>query len=702
VTADPRPVYDLLPAVHRSRDAELGYPLRSLLAVVEQELLRLRADIDDLYDDWFAETCAVDLLPYLADLLGPAGPAAGQSGVVSQRALVANTVAHRRRKGTPETLGQVAGEVTGWPVRAVEYFRLLVTTQHLHHPRPGNVRTPDLRDPAGLAPIGTPFDTAARTVDVRHVDTGRGRYNIGCVGLHVWRLEAYPCVRWDARPVDVAAGRWTFDPAGHDRPLFTRPPLLTTPEAEGEAPQRLRRLTLHRELLSARDGGVSALLGGPEPVVAVALDDGPPVEAARLISADLGDWTRPAPGDGGPMIALDPHLGRLTVAPGVTPERIRVDFAYGAAGDLGAGPYDRRTTLAAALAASGTPWPERVDWQLAVSRDQAAGPAGDGTPVVATLRAAVAAWNARPDPRPGQVGVIAVRDSATYHEELTDADRIVIAPGTRLLILAAGGTPAALVAVGARPHLVGDIEVIAPDGPAVEPTELVLDGLSVEGRVGVAAGDLNSLVVSSCTLTADRDGLHTGAGTLVAEDNPRLAVRLLRTVCAAVRLRGVPWIRMTDSAVHGGNAADAPAVDAEPADVELEACTVLGRTTARSLTVSNSILRGRAEAVWRQQGYLRFSYAPLESRVPRRYRCQPEFTDAAERVGPAFTSLDPGHPGFCRLSEAGPAQLARGADDGGEMGVFHFLQQPRRLADLAAQLDGYLRFGLEAGVCNAD
>ncbi len=37
-----RPVYDLLPAAHRARDAELGHPLRGLLEVVEEELLRLR------------------------------------------------------------------------------------------------------------------------------------------------------------------------------------------------------------------------------------------------------------------------------------------------------------------------------------------------------------------------------------------------------------------------------------------------------------------------------------------------------------------------------------------------------------------------------------------------------------------------------------------------------------------------------------
>jgi hypothetical protein len=136
--------------------------------------------------------------------------------------------------------------------------------------------------------------------------------------------------------------------------------------------------------------------------------------------------------------------------------------------------------------------------------------------------------------------------------------------------------------------------------------------------------------------------------------------------------------------------------------VTVEASTVLGRTGARSLTVSDSILRGRADVVWRQEGYLRFSYAPLGSRLPRRYRCQPADEAVAARIGPAFASLDPDSPEFCRLSRGCPPEIAQGAENGSEMGVFRFLHHPRRLADLTGQLDGYLRFGLEAGVFDAD
>ncbi|MFJ9704021.1 hypothetical protein [Streptomyces sp. NPDC101234] len=702
--ADPdRPVYRLLPEVHRSRDAELGHPLRSLLEVVEEELLRLREDIDGLYDNWFVETCAAWVLPYLADLLGPGdltGGPGGPGGAVPRRALVAHTLADRRRKGTPGALEDAARDITGWPVRVVEYFRLLGTTQNVNHPRPGDTRTPDLRDTARLALIGTPFDRTSRTVDVRHADRRRGRHNIGVVGLHLWRLAAHPCTGVDARAVDAAAGRWTFDPAGRDLPLFGRPRSAAAPAEETDAPAPLRRLRLHQELTALRAGSPSTLLDGPDPLLTVTLPDGP-VEPARLICADLTGWDRPpAPSDGAaPQVAVDPALGRLTLPPGISPERVRVAYSYGSPGNLGAGPYDRRATLAAALAAAGTPWPDAPDWQIAVSRD----PAGSGdptVPTVTTLGAAVTAWNERPDPRPGQVGVIAVQDSATYDEDLTGPRRILIPPGNRLIVLAAAGHPAALGAFGLRPHLTGTIEAAAPGGQVAQPSQLVLDGLSVEGRITVAPGNLDSLVVSGCTLAGDRAATLPDGGLISAEANPRLAVRLLRTVCAGVRLNDVPRLDLADSILGPG--AGGLALDAQPADVGIEASTVLGRTTARSLTVSDSILRDRAEVVWRQQGYLRFSYAPPDSRVPRRYRCQPADDAAAGRVAPAFDTLDPAAPGFGRLAARCPAEIAEGAENGAEMGAYRFVRQPRRLADLAGRLDDHLRFGLEAGVFLAD
>ncbi|MBO3749198.1 hypothetical protein J5X84_24230 [Streptosporangiaceae bacterium NEAU-GS5] len=645
-------LYQLMPAAYRARDAEVGHPLRALLEVVEQEWLRLRDDVDGLYDDWFIDTCAEWVVPYIGDLLGVDIGAATSDAALSRRAYVANAIRHRRAKGTPGGLEQVARDVTGWPAHVVEYFRLLITTQNLGHPRPGNAHTPDLRATARLDLLGTPFDEIARTVDVRHADRGRGRHNIGDVGVHLWRSGAYPIAGADARAVDAEAGRWTFDPAGRDMPLYTRPGEGRSDPVSVPAP--VRRLVLHRQM--------EALLAEPGPLFRITLS-GRAVPARDLICADLTTWARPAPDPDVTRVAVDPVLGRFTLPPGVTPERVRVDFAYGAPGDIGAGPYARAAAPDAA-------------WRAEVSRDTP----GDGT--LATLGEAIRAWNTRPDPRPGDRGVIVIMDSATYHEDLTGGGAVAITPGGRLALIAAPGT---------RPHLAGSIGAgVATGGRDAIPSELALEGLSVEGDVVIAPGDLDGLVLAGCTLLAS-----AGSGAVRAGANPRLNVRLSRTVCSSVSLTGVPGLTMSETILY----ADGDAVDAADSDAVMDACTVLGRSLVRSLTASDTILRERAEVTHRQLGYVRYSYVPLDSVAPRRYRCQPT---TAGPVAPGFAATSPADPGFCALTPHCPPEIATGAENGGEMGAFRFLARPRRLADLAAELRHHLRFGLEAGVFFAD
>ena len=79
------------------------------------------------------------------------------------------------------------------------------------------------------------------------------------------------------------------------------------------------------------------------------------------------------------------------------------------------------------------------------------------------------------------------------------------------------------------------------------------------------------------------------------------------------------------------------------------------------------------------------------------YRCHPAADDAAP-VFPAFTSLRFGDAGYCQLAKQSGPEILQGADDRSEMGVFHDLHQPQRVANLQNGLNDYLRFGLEAGV----
>ncbi len=63
-------LYDLLPVIYRQKDAEKGYPLRALLQVIAEQVNLVEGDIDQLYENWFIETCQDWVVPYIGDLVG--------------------------------------------------------------------------------------------------------------------------------------------------------------------------------------------------------------------------------------------------------------------------------------------------------------------------------------------------------------------------------------------------------------------------------------------------------------------------------------------------------------------------------------------------------------------------------------------------------------------------------------------------------
>src|SRR6266851_9376203 len=197
-------LYELLPAVHRLRDADRGYPLRALLQVISEQVNIVDADIARLYENWFVETCQDWVVPYIGDLVGytPLYDIGEPSGVQKPRALareriliprreVANTVRFRRRKGTVAVLEELAAAVANWPGRAVEFYRLLSFTQNINYLHLDRGRTTDVREGCVLQELGGPFEETAHTVDVRSINARHfpERYNIPEVGLFVWRLK---------------------------------------------------------------------------------------------------------------------------------------------------------------------------------------------------------------------------------------------------------------------------------------------------------------------------------------------------------------------------------------------------------------------------------------------------------------------------------------------------------------------------------
>lgn len=721
---DAQRLYELLPAIYRIRDLEQGEPLRALLAVIADEVSVLEENLDQLYDDQFIETCADWVVPYIGDLIGVRALHGIVPKVSSPRAEVANTIRLRRRKGTAAVLEELARDVTGWPARVVEFFEWLGWTQFMNHTR---VRPPrggwlDLRDHDACERIayarGT-FDSTAHTVEVRRIASGRGRYNIPNVGLFLWRLQAYPITRGTAR--SVGSNRFNFNPVGLDTQLFNRPQTeteITHLAEEINLPALLRRRLLHEELEARRQALAESrtpepLYFGDQPVCEITLNtENKPVLPEELMICDLSDWRVPPNSkdytlpDGTTVahkirVAVDPVLGRLTFAAAEEPKAATVSYAYGFSTEMGGGPYNRLASISPAL-------DRPVTFQVGVSQEIAPKPGQ----IFATLEEAVDAWNTQP---PGSVGVIAIMDSRTYVESLTADHKIIIPSGSRLIIVAADWPEVdvpnevppkqrikgQLSPEGKRPHVLGGMSAVGASDKS-STSELILDGLLIEGALTVLVGNLGVLRVSHCTVVPDAGEIIVNASSTDPEkENTLLKLSLEKSICGPVTLpETVSHLSITDSIVSSGKDSDdkLAAIAAPGAEAELERSTFFGTVTVRSVEASNCIVTGILEAARRQTGCVRFSFLPLESKAPRRYRCRPEAATEAVRVRPEFTSQRYGDPGYAQLSQRCAGEIRQGAEDEAEMGAFHDLFQPQRETNLRVRLDEYLRFGLEAGI----
>lgn len=330
---DAKRIYELLPAIYRLRDAERGEPLQALLSVIADQVGVLEEDLAQLYDDQFIETCAEWVVPYIGDLIGYRALHNVVPKIGSQRAEVAHTIGFRRRKGTAAMLEQLARDVTGWNARAVELFQRLGWTQWTpNHIRPSSFYAPDLRQWEPLEKLNGPFDTVAHTVDVRHISTGQGKYNIPNIGIFLWRLGAYSLTESPAFPLD--AKRFLFDPLGSDTQLFTKP--VTEDEVTHLAepinvPAPISRRVLDAYLADYYGKGKSIFIEG--------------VADTNVVACDLSGWVHSAPAG---KVAIDAVLGRIAFGDAQT-EPPLVTYHYGFSDDLGGGEYDRAATFDALL-----------------------------------------------------------------------------------------------------------------------------------------------------------------------------------------------------------------------------------------------------------------------------------------------------------------------------------------------------------------
>jgi hypothetical protein len=829
---DPRldRLWELLPTIHRRRDAETNGGLRALLEVIAEQLLLVEDDIGQRYEDWFIETCAEWVIPYIGELVGVTVPPGGDP---PSRRTVANAIANRRRKGTLPVLESLASEIGNWPARAVEFGVVNAQNQSLRLPQHLRGRLFDLRDPPSLLADSGTFDTRAHSLALGGV---AGQRRSADVELSVWRLRAYPVTRAPAANLeDIGPHVFAFSLLGNDAPLFINPEgggtgVNTLPiKMDREVLAALRRdpagfATANPELWGVRE------VDGREMVRSVAVwapgwpnaksPGTEPIPPEQVIVADLEDWNYLPPRD---HVAIDPLRGRIVFPPRQFPrKRVTVSYHYGFSADIGGGEYYRplseqvgatrfhsyswvasdapeseTSSLVERLRAAidralqprfkpGDPGDFAVDLALvdevlevsfvdAVTRtllwrgvaeeklhsgtvDQArinavADQAVAGFPppprvrrVTGTneLRAALEPWGATLDdegefaaaPDQPESEVIEITDSDIYQLSI----RLMLDQGRTLQIRAAQGARPVIRLADWQAESIDSMQVGGEEG-----SRLILDGLLIAGRGLQIEGAITSVTIRHSTLVPgwslgpDCDPKRPAEPSIMVLDS-QVCITIAHSIVGSIQVNNDEVttdpmrIRVTDSILDATGAdCDSPeceALGAAGARIAFaDACfarsTVIGRVMTHSLTADDSVFLGRITVARRQLGWMRFCHVAPASRTPRRFHCQPDKAEAEAKaeaivaqltpaeteakvtwtraaVRPRFDSLRYGKPEYCRLAADCPVEVATGAQDGSEMGVFHRLRTARRMAGLRVAVDDHMPAGLNAAILLAD
>jgi hypothetical protein len=710
----------LLPPLTAAQQAQLDAllakaargPLESLLMLVQEQIVAVEYDLEQLYDDQFIETCAPWVIPYIGDLIGYRSVKGIAAAIDNPRSEVADTISLRRRKGTILVMEQLARDATGWGVHAVEFFRILADTQYMNHIRLENHYAPDLRRWQPGLYIDRGFDRTAHKVDVRRIESRRGRYNIQNVGIFLWSLNAYSITKAAATSAATNTADnqlcYRFSSLGTDIPLFHRAvsqgEQIASAAQPVNVPDRLRR----RVLCADMQKGVGAVYYGEGASLAIYLGGNLlspyQIKVADLSGAD-GSWANLLPSSSPYTAVVDPELGRIALAPSVAgPSSVQPDltvsYHYGFNADMGGGEYSREGTFLVTNPEWIVAFPSSSFANLQDALDFAVGQLSSNSQIA-----------------------VEIAGSETF--AMTGALSVDLPAGTTFELRSAAGARATILLDGEL-IITGDASstfvlnglVIAagPEMAPANPSPAALvhlpptrpsGGPNMLGQLSVTHGTL----VPGWSVAPNGEPNESTAPALLIEQEGAL-VAIENSIVGAIRAAEFSTTSLCDSILDATDPTNiayaAPDGASGGGALTLTGCTVVGKVHASLLSlISNSILWSALaptdKAPWvsaliadrKQQGCVRFSFLPYHAVTPRRFECVEQ---ALASPQPYFFALRYGHPAYMKLLTSTDDSIRRGASDGGEMGAFHSLLAPQRESDLQIRLQEYLPVGLEVGL----
>jgi hypothetical protein len=426
----------------------------------------------------------------------------------------------------------------------------------------------------------------------------------------------------------------------------------------------------------------------------------PTVGHQQILAGNLEDWGASL-GMLSPekILVVDPECGRFWFLTAPNQNVWVPVYHYGFSGNIGAGVYDRRDTIASEKKSIPT------------------GGNNDSGPVAMNVSLLTPA------------GVFQFEDSKTYlpNGDVTGIDKLSLQAanierpyvkrrtptGTEWVFAA---QPKATVPPG-EPEPKANLRFLTVDGLWI--------GIEAEGAAAALApcpsvaaalvlqGVFDRVVIHHCTLDPGGEKARIDPSQCQAIPYVKLLVRgnieelvIESSIVGPIVEDEVLGTRGTiqkliirDSIVQSIDPTASPAIETELGQVELQRVTVFGDVTVNRLFASEALIQGLVKVTDNQHGCFRFSATndDPQKRLPPQFEShffEPKIPNHF------FVSRRLGDPGYVQLSETAPDSIIRGAENRSEIGAFSSLLSPIKLDDLKAKVNEFMPFGLIAQYIN--